>query len=103
MFGYKEKLESFFDYPREPLISAITVKVLCGFWELTDQYIDVILKFIPLLLEDAGVLPSLFRRSHIPNYAPAVSLTRRLPESSMISAIFSVLSGMKMRMLSSSR
>jgi len=43
---YKEKLESFLDYPREPLISAITVKVLCGFWELTDQYIDVILKFI---------------------------------------------------------
>ncbi len=39
---------------------------------------------IPLLLEVAGLLPSLVRRSHIVNYAPAVSLTRRLPESSMI-------------------
>jgi len=37
-----------------------------------------------MLLEDAGVLSSLFRRSHIANYAPAVSLTRRLPGSSMI-------------------
>jgi hypothetical protein len=33
------------------------------------------------------VLPSLFRRSHIAHYAPAVSLTRRLPESSMILGI----------------
>jgi hypothetical protein len=39
---------------------------------------------IPLFLEDAGLLPSLVRRSHIANYAPAVSITRRLPESSMI-------------------
>ncbi len=43
---------------------------------------------IPLFLEDAGLLPSLVRRSHIANYAPAVSLTRRLPESSMILGIY---------------
>ena len=38
---------------------------------------------IPLFLEDWGLLPSVFRRSHIAHYAPAVSFTRRLPESSM--------------------
>ena len=42
---------------------------------------------IPLFLEDAGLLPSLVRRSHIGHYAPAVSLTWRLPESSMILGI----------------
>jgi hypothetical protein len=30
------------------------------------------------------LLPSRFRRSHIGIYAPAVSITRRLPEYSMI-------------------
>ncbi|MEO3865083.1 HEAT repeat domain-containing protein [Rheinheimera fenheensis] len=43
---YKGELESFLDYPNDPLISAITVRVLCGFWGLTDQYIDTIVKLL---------------------------------------------------------
>jgi hypothetical protein len=45
---------------------------------------------IPVICEDTGLLPSLVRRNHIDNYAAAVSLTRRLPESSMILGLYSV-------------
>jgi len=63
-------MQCFFDEPKACLSSALAKFGL-----------------IPLFLEDAGLLPSLVRRSHIANYAPAVALTRRLPESSMILGI----------------
>ena len=43
--------------------------------------------FIPVILEDAGLLPSLIRPSHIDSYAPGASLTCRLPASPMILGI----------------
>jgi len=36
--------------------------------------LSAMLVLIPLFLEDWGLLPSVFRRSHIAHYAPAASL-----------------------------
>lgn len=43
---YQDKLEEFLDYPKDPFVSVITIKVLCGFWGLTEKHIDVVLKFL---------------------------------------------------------
>jgi len=44
-------------------------------------------RFIPLFLEDAGLLAAFTHHSHIVDYAPVDSLSCRLPASSMILGI----------------
>jgi hypothetical protein len=44
--------------------------------------------YIPLFLEDAGLLAAFIHHSHIVDYAPVDSLSCRLPASSMILGIY---------------
>lgn len=46
LIQYQDRLEKFLISPNDPLISAITIRVLCGYWELTEQYIDIIVEII---------------------------------------------------------
>jgi hypothetical protein len=53
------------------------------------ESIEQWISFIPLFLEDAGLLAAFTHHSHIVDYAPVDSLSCRLPASSMILGIFS--------------
>ncbi len=59
----------------------------CGQSENIEQWIG----FIPLFLEDTGLLAAFTYPSHIVSYAPGDALSCRLPVSSMILGIDSCL------------
>ena len=50
--------------------------------------VNVNLSFIPLFLEDAGLLAAFTHHSHIVDYAPVDAFSCRLPASSMILGIY---------------
>lgn len=43
---YRQLVESFLYYPKDPEISAIALKTLCDYWDLTADYLDVVKEFI---------------------------------------------------------
>ena len=43
---YKNLVESFLNYPDDPLVSQIALESLCSYWELTKDYIDELTAFL---------------------------------------------------------